>query len=317
LAILGLALLVPCVARAQGERRVALAYTRAPQAERCPDATELGDRVAAELGYDPFDAAAAERLTVEISRQRGEYVARIALVDGAGEAQGERELGARGDDCSELAAALALAIAIAIDPVRVNAPEPEPEPEPEPRPDPKREPPAPRVENLRAAQRPSQPAEIVLAAGVLVAAGTAPAIAPGVWIFGGMRWSMLSIGLEGRADFPASKSVDGGTVSASSLLATLLPCVHFDPLFACALGSLGALQGSGEGVSSPRKATTLYARAGARLGVDLALGGSVGLWVFGDLAGNLTRTTLELDGRPAWESPALGGDLGAGVRGRF
>jgi hypothetical protein len=321
IAVLSLAATFARSSAAGEERRVRLEYERAAGAERCPDRAELAASVAAELGYDPFQADAKETLAVELRERDEELVAHITLEDEAGAAAGERELTSRGGDCRELAAALALALAIAIDPVRASrqgesAPaEKEPEPQPDPIVVAPVVPVPPHADARR--PRPGSPAAPQLAGGALIAAGSAPAPATGIWLQAGARFSMLSLALEGQAHLPASRSVNGGSVSASLLLASALACFNVDPFFACAVGSGGALQGSGEGVTEPRKATTFFARAGARLGLDVPLDETLGLVVHAEVAGNLTRTTLELDGQEAWESPLVSGLLAGGMRARF
>jgi hypothetical protein len=120
----------------------------------------------------------------------------------------------------------------------------------------------------------------------------------------------LSLSLEGRADLPAEKSVKAGTVSTSLLLATLVPCYHYDALALCALGSAGALQGSGAGVDQPRKDTTFYAAAGGRVGFEVRALPWLAVQAFGDLRGTLTRTTLSIDNQDAWTTPALSAAVG-------
>jgi hypothetical protein len=301
-------------------RRVRLTYQRAEEAKRCPDEQELRGAVEAELGYDPFDPQATELLQVRITREGGELVAVIELSAG-GDVAGRRELASRGEDCRELAAALALAIGIAIDPVRAGKP-PEPEPAepapppppPAPPPPPPAGPPQPRAPEPHPPPEPGTPLRWRVAGGGLVAIGTAPAPAAGIWVGAAVRSGDLSIGLEGRADAFASKRVDAGSVSASLLLASILPCWHPGFVLACGVGSIGALQGSGEQVDEPRKETTLFAAAGARLGVELPLGSVLALTGHVDVRANLTRTSLRLDDRDVWTTPPVGGDLGLGVR---
>lgn len=135
-----------------------------------------------------------------------------------------------------------------------------------------------------------------------------------------MRRGNASLTLEGRIDLPgAATAVAGGTVDASILAGTLAPCLHIPRalLVACALGSAGVIQGRGRGVSVPRKQTTTYAAAGARLGVEVPIVGPLSLGVHGDLLANLTRTTLRLDGTEAWSSPPIAGLVRGALLGSF
>ncbi len=307
-------------AHAAPPRHVKLDYERNAGAERCPDSSELSDAVAADLGYDPFQTEAGETLRVRIARAAGELTATIELLDAEGAVTGRRELSSPGKDCRELAATLALAVSIAIDPVHsTKKPEPKPEPAPAPPPKPAPPPPAPApIPKVEPAPEPaSTPLHLRIAGGAHLAVGTAPAQALGFWAYAGARWPKLSLGLEGRADLAAEKSEPDGSVSASLLLGSLLPCVHLGVGFACAVGSLGVLQGSGEDVSQPAKATTLFGAAGARGGVDIPVSDAVGIVVQADVRANLARTTLRLNDREVWSSPPLSGDLGVGVRGEL
>ena len=183
--------------------------------------------------------------------------------------------------------------------------------------------PAPKPKTPKARPPPPQPKpqpsnlHLSLAGGALLATGTAPAQAIGFFGYAGARWPSVSFGIEGRADLPAEKSEPQGSASASLMLASLLPCVHVGVGFACAVGSLGALQGSGEDVSRPAKATTVFAAAGVRGGTDVPITESLGVVGFVDLRTNLTRTTLRLNDREVWSTPAFGGDLGVGLRGQL
>lgn len=316
-AVLG-AFFISVSAFATEPRRVRLDYERG--ATQCGDARELSDAVAADLGYAPFAPDARETLRVRIGASAAELTATIELFDARGSSAGRRELSSPERDCRELMAALALAVSIAIDPVHSGK---EPEPEPQPAPEPEAPKPAPKPKTPKARPPPPQPKpqpsnlHLSLAGGALLATGTAPAQAIGFFGYAGARWPSVSFGIEGRADLPAEKSEPQGSASASLMLASLLPCVHVGVGFACAVGSLGALQGSGEDVSRPAKATTVFAAAGVRGGTDVPITESLGVVGFVDLRTNLTRTTLRLNDREVWSTPAFGGDLGVGLRGQL
>ena len=312
-----LAFLVAFPLAAQENRRVRLDYALGAGATACPQRGELSDAVAAELGYLPFNDSATETLEVRIVEQGGSLVAQLTLRDQEGKVVGERELSSAAGDCGELSRALALAVAIAIDPLRAGAPKQDPAPKqvtPEP------EPPPPVVQPPKPAPQPPPPSEplaVRVAAGGLVALGVAPALAPGLWVHGGVGFGDFSIGLDGRATLSASSSDSRGTVSASLIAATLVPCLHLDAVFFCPTATLGALQGSGENVDRPKKATTLHAAAGARVGLEVPRDRNLSLIAHGGIDANLTRTTLRIDGQEAWASPTLSGGFAAGARLRF
>ncbi|MEZ4220664.1 MAG: hypothetical protein R3B13_07015 [Polyangiaceae bacterium] len=290
-------------------------------AEQCPDRDELAGAVEAELGYAPFRDDAKETLVVRISERAQSLEAKVQLQDESGKVLGERLLSSAAGDCGELARTLALAVAIAIDPVRANQPKaPEPTPEPEPATAPKTLETPPRTEKpipLAAPMQPVEPFKARIGAGGLVALGVAPAVAPGVWVAGGIGKRAYSLDLEGRATFAVDHQVSNGTVSASLLAVSLVPCLRFDWLHACPTGTVGALQGSGQNVDRPKKATTLYAAAGARAGIEVPSKGPFSFVLDASLDANLTRTTLRIDGREAWSSPSLAAAVSAGARGHF
>ncbi|HMR08899.1 MAG TPA: hypothetical protein PKA88_24130 [Polyangiaceae bacterium] len=304
---------------AQDKRSVRLEYALGAGATTCPERGELSEAVAAELGYVPFSDSAKETLSVRIAEQGGALVASLALKDETGALIGERELSAAAGDCGELARTLALAVAIAIDPLRAGEPKPKPDPEPETATPPSPPPPAsvePKLDRLPPSPPPTFMA-IRVAGGGLIAAGVAPALAPGIWVHGGVGLDSFSIGVDGRATFSASDNDARGTVSASLIAATLVPCLHVDSLFLCPTATIGALQGTGENVSRPNKATTVHASAGARIGIEVPRDRYLSFVAHGGIDANLTRTTLKIDGQDVWTTPTLSGGFAGGARFRF
>lgn len=159
---------------------------------------------------------------------------------------------------------------------------------------------------------PPAPLLFAAGAGVLGAAGAAPEVSFGLLVGVEMGRAWWSIGLEGRADLPASaRLAGGGTVSTTLLQARLLPCLRWSPLFACAALSGGALSGASAGVAQPAHVTTPYLSAGLRGGAELALGRRFRLRGQLDLDAPFTRTTLRVDGAPVWTTPPLSGALSA------
>ena len=333
-------------ARAAGRSSSRLVYEKGDGAARCPSEAAMRDSVAARLGYDPFDAKAKKTIAVRIVGDAAKLSARVDVTDAAGVITGTRELRSASLDCVDLASSLSLTITIAIDPLASSEPPPSlalppmdpgvssagsdddtsasspdasasadaalddraksgaPADEPEP--------PAPAAEDVVVWPR------FVATAGVVSSIGFGPSLGAGASVSGAVRWSSLSIGLEGRADVPSSKVVPGGggQVSASVLLATLVPCVHRGVVMACALGSFGALRGSGVGAGA-REASTRYAAVGGRLATNLEITSSVAVRIAIDLAATLTRTTLRYADVDVWTTPAIAGALGASLVGTF
>ena len=331
---------------AEGERTARLEYTRGAGATHCPDEATLRGAVAAMLGYDPFRSEAPRTITATIA-QRGRVLrADVTLTDAKGKVAGARQLSSRQNDCSELVATMTLAISLAIDPQsQLRAPKAESPPPPSPAPapshapspplnEPAREPPPPPAAG-RAARPPALPAatppagatpkqkhkqnlqprlEVHGGFGGFVSIGAVPTIGLGISAEIGVRRGSLSAAVEGRADLPASaEATGGGVVRAWLLLATLAPCYHVDPLLLCPLVSVGAFYGSGSEVPEPREDTTVFAAAGARLGVDLLRAGPFSARLHGDLAATLTPTSLRLYDRDVWRTPPL--HVAAGLAG--
>jgi hypothetical protein len=148
--------------------------------------------------------------------------------------------------------------------------------------------------------------------------GTAPSPAFGFSAAVSARYRMASLTLEGQATLPAGRSfADGSSVHDSVLLASLAPCLHVRIARGCVVGSLGALRGGAAGLAHPNTVTTGYGSVGARAGVEIPVYGPLAVDFHADLAATLTRTTLDLNGMPAWTTPPLSGALAAGVAARF
>jgi hypothetical protein len=327
-----------------------LSYARGQGAERCPEEETLRAAVAARLGYDPFRPDASQTVTASIRHTptrggEGALRAEVRLVDVAGAVAGTRQLSAAEDDCADLVASMALAISIAIDPQSQLGPEapravpPVQAPSSPPPGAPARaepaahapalvEPPAPAGSSAVPAvvARPSPPPRARpperptwrVGVGAVIAAGAAPGISGGVTVQAGVRWKVFSGALEGRADPPAGMvATGGGTVHASLLTLTVLPCFHFGLAAACGRASFGAVLGSGADVPIPRNAATFFGSAGARLGVTIPLGARFAADLHGDLDVTYTRTNLDLYGGNVWTAPRAAAALGAGLLAHF
>lgn len=309
----------PRAASAEEHPQARLEYTRGAGAAECPDEAELKSVVAARLGYDPFSPDAARVVAVGVARQGSGLVAHLEVRGAA--ARGSRDLQSSTRDCRELIDSLAVAIAIGIDPLSLSRvpsslpPLPAAELKAAQPPEPPLPAAVPTVIDARPEKpRASDPVRLRASIGPLVSFGAAPSTNLGITAQVGVRWRAVSIGLEGRADFPVSQqAVDGGRVSASLLAATVLPCAHYGVLLGCLLGTFGALRAEGESVTTPLRETKLYAAIGGRLGVEIPLGSIFAIGVHGDLFAPLTQITLRLNDRDVWTTPAVAGGLGAAL----
>jgi hypothetical protein len=282
--------------------------------------------VAARLGYEPFNDQADERVRAVIQPSGHGLEARIELTDAKGSPKAERRLVSRQRDCAELASSVELAISIAIDPFRlgpspagqgVGARAPEVANETDPGAAPNASPVAlvsPRTPLV--ASRPRSLASQV-GAEVVSGLGAAPSRTLGVAAGVGVRGGDLSLGLEGRADLPASTSLRVGEASTALWVASLVPCAHVGRVATCALVTAGALRAAGHGLVEARTVTLPYAAVGARVALAIPLTGRWSLALHGDVTTPLTKSKLQVDGTAVWTSPILSAALGLGVAAIF
>lgn len=116
--VLSTALGAPAMANAESAARspepVRLAWSRAPEAEACPDAAVIESDVTARLGDSPFRADAADVIGVHVTRERGEWSALIEDRPNDGPPAGSRVVTSGAESCDSLALAVGLAIALMI-----------------------------------------------------------------------------------------------------------------------------------------------------------------------------------------------------------
>ena len=296
-----LACVLPAVAattaRGAPEASFALAY-QAPDGAGCPTEQALRASVVDELGYDPWDPVddgTSPRIVVAIRPARdGGVRGRVEMRAVDGKRLGAREL--EGARCGELSRALALAIALAIDPLRAGVPVP-PEPESAPASAPPIAAPLPPLA-VAAPPTPPRRSRFVDEARMRVAFGVQGTVdaAPGP-TFGFMgrvgfairRWSAA---VELRGDLPGSADVDGGRVSASTMAAFLVPCVHHRLVAFCALGGAGGQEVAGSGYVLARSSWVPYGALGARIEIELAVSHAMALLFHVDVLAPLTRADL-------------------------
>lgn len=291
---------------------VQLEYDRREGAGSCPDARAVAAGVAERLGYEPFVAAASSRVRVTVLRRDRVFQARIEMVGPNDSAKAERVLSSRRSDCAELAATLELAIAIAIDPSGPPAPEP---------PARAAEAPAPAASGvvahapvMPAAVRPApRPVTAQVAVAGVAAIGSAPVRNLGVAVRFAARRGNASLGLEGRADLPASMPLSAGDVSTSLLVASLVPCVHWRRVAGCALATGGVLRAAGHGLVDARHVAAPYVALGARLVVDGAVTSNLSWTAHADVSAPLTETELRVGGEELWTTPPVSVSIGLGL----
>jgi hypothetical protein len=290
---------VAASARSEGAR---LAYTRGAGAGACPDEAALREAIAQKVGRDPFDGEDA-LVDVHIEKRADALAADVEVSEG-GIVRGRRALSSTSSSCDELVSALVVTISIALDPARFGVPPrrtaPPPTASPADRPffeDALSAPPA-------ASEEKKGPTWDV-GAGAGVALGVAPTTAGALFLSFGAHWERVSLDVEGRAHLPASEPALGGSVSASSSLAAIVPCFRVGPLALCAVGAVGVVRGEGKGVAVPSTDSSFAAAAGARFAAELLLLPTLGLRAGIDGMATIHGTRLTLDGKEAWSTPPL------------
>lgn len=296
---------------ALGQTRVAarLDYTRGPGAEGCADASGLRGSVAAVMGYDPFappGAAGGPLVRVAITRQGPSFVAVMEHRDAGGRVLWSRPPLAD-PDCHKLLGAMSVAITIALDPAATPAPPPAPMPSPDEPPIPSPAPPAP-------SKRP----DVRIGVRGALALGAAPSPTAAITADLGVGWPFFSIALEGRADIPASGTVDNGARLRTSILAgSIVPCGHYRWFFGCGVVSVGALRATAPEVTKPAEASGILLAVGLRAGVEWPEAGVIALRVSGDAMVTAHPMAARVDAVPVWRTPPFTGLIGAGAVLRF
>lgn len=302
-----------------------LVYARSRSANSCPDESILRKAVATRFGYDPFFAWAKQTVVVQLWRDAERFRARVQLVDGNGTERGVRELSSQQRECSELFDATALAISIALD-----LPEPQTDVPPSRQPELPLAPTPPTTESKPAGrgslETAGPPVETdapstgwTLGVDSLVTGNTAPALAPGLSVFGIISWRALSLGFESLATLsvPASLPTGGhGTVHSSVVAAAVVPCFSLGPAFACPVGQLGVLVAWGRGVSQANTQSTIFAALGGRLGLRWSVSRKLALRLHYDALVDLGPPEYQLAGA-SWSAPAFAYTVAGGVATSF
>ena len=311
---LGLVLL--CRSRAlfaetPGNLQVALDYRVDPALRSCPTLQELSDSVAKQLGYQPFDESAAQRLSVNIVRPLDRVEARIQWLDGQAGNSGERRLQSASGDCADIAQSLSFAVAVQIQlhASEVSAPAPETPADagqmkaatPAPKPVPHGAA-ASVVADKPPAERRRRRA-VLVGVGGLATYGMVPGVNFGGRLFGAITqdWWALALGvhavLPGRFEQP-----DGTGFSAHELGLGLAPCLRFSALGACAVGSVGILRVRGEGVDQIGTPSSVVGSIGARAQLYWPELERLGVLVEGEALVVLTPRDVLLNGVPVWST---------------
>ncbi len=329
---LGVASLTP-PASARAPAKARLSYTLGAGASDCPSRNLLRDAVKRRLGYDPFDPAAGPEVAVELAAAGPRLTASVRFLDAQGQQTGLRVVEAAGAYCLELVDVVALAVSLALDPVAAQrAHRPRRGREPETPVDRRGGEPGGAESaadgSTAAALDPAALATVPPVLGgalyldLLVALGAAPAPSVGLVVGGALRSERWSIGLELRADLPASKAAAGARVATHLVVGSLLPCVHFGPLAGCAVVSAGAVFARAAGFEGARGGESPFVAGGARAAFEWPLfgdgaAGSLAIRVSAELLFPVTRSALWLGDREVWSTPPATGSGAVGLGWHF
>jgi hypothetical protein len=133
----------------------------------------------------------------------------------------------------------------------------------------------------------------------------------------GLDWRRFSLRLEARGDLPGDETAAGGTVGATAILGTLLPCVHLHVFVGCALGSAGAVGEVGAGYAVDKRTVRPFVGAGARVGVQVPVARRLAIGLHADAIAAITRSVLQVDKQAVFVSPPVSGALGLALVGFF
>ena len=291
---------------------VQLEYTRDPQvAKVCPEERALRGALSTKFGYDIVDAASPWRLITSVSRGKkwGRINAVMELRDAAGELKWRsHDLYVDFNDCRQLIEGMALSIRIQIDVLEL-APSPPPVPITPPAAQATASPPpAPRARSS-AAPLPASGPDGWVGMGSAVALGGAPDPALGLWLQGGLRWSHVSLSLEGTGNLPVSE--DG--ISVSRFAGLFVPCGHYKFVFGCMLGTVGKQFVAAHNLEEEEEGSNWYFGSGVRIGVEKSLTEALALRISGDFMGAMPFADWHVGELEQWSTPRLYGALGVGM----
>lgn len=305
-------LLVALPARAKPQHdAVTLTYlpSRATVA-LCPAADLLELEVQVRLGYELFQEAAPNHLTVKVDRADG-------IFRFAGELRDEdgkiifNEI-ASGIDCTRALLSMAIMVALqftkpAGDPEAGRLAPLPPAPSCPPPPLPVLPAPAPVVTPIELPRFQAGLASVF-------AIGKAPVLLGGAGWFVGVRWHDFSAALEGRALFAPSADVEGIPWRYSFAAASAAICMHDAWGLVCVRGEVGSLQGkSHTGQTYPRHAPSVGVamRIARDWTITPALVVRPYLEIMAETASGRIISTEPV--APLWVSPSLSVSLGLGL----
>lgn len=122
-----------------------------------------------------------------------------------------------------------------------------------------------------------------------------------------------SSGWGGRVELPAQLGLAPGSLTTQVLAGHATACLAVSVVRACALGELGAVRLESNGLTPGIRQTALLADLGVRLALHFRVLAFLAVRPFAELTAALVRTTVLVDGRPAWTTSPVAGVLGLAV----
>lgn len=322
-----------------------LDYARGPGAEACPADTALREAIARGMGYDPFepsDPPSPDHLTVAVSREGRVWAALVERYGSDGKRAWAETFRASGDDCAALISPLASGIrGWLLQGGSLGEPQPAPGRTAPHRifgldgNDPVR--PAGPTFNPPAPQPPDRPAPVakpdrkrfeLALMGNLVLNGE-PAVTGGAALRAALRWTWLSVGVEGRFELPAGVAAtgimgaSGARYQGRTIAAALVPCAVYEhptvQPFGCAVISAGAMTETGSGVNMPGTDTGFVLATGPRVGLDIPFSPRVPLSLRASFDALFfpVGARFHLTGTEVWKTPTVSGVAGVGLAAFF
>ena len=144
-----------------------------------------------------------------------------------------------------------------------------------------------------------------------------PSTAFGASLFVGVAWPSASVELEARWIPATSIAYQGGHISSSLFTVGASGCALFGPWGACGVVDGGPFSSSGSGYPQSIETSDWVVSLGARAQWTWVFANPVGLRLHVDGLVNLIRPRLLVNASQAWEAPAVGLAVGAGLYARF
>jgi hypothetical protein len=266
-------------------------------AETCPDASTLAAAVRADLGRAAGPESFRSSVHCQLGRQGPDWIARIEI-GGGGAPPAVRLIRAAGADCRPLSSALALTLALALS---GSGP-----------PRPVRQQVDGELSPALSARPPPVERRSSLSAGAVLSAGALLEVSTGIELGARRRFHDLVLGVEGRLERALPARHGPATLEGWRATGALVPCLAPGRGGLCAVARAGGFAASSSDIAAGRAGRGAIAELGARATWQLGAG-SLALAFYVEGTVPVVRTSLLVDGRPVWASPAAAASVGAAV----